>query len=1127
MNLQENNLPVGALVQWTGSKTYGVVTKLDPRMIYVRWDSAGPPTQFTIGDPPLTRIDLDGQQVRLVSTGEKAVVMRPTASGAPTWVCFVASSHGPRTVNVPEADLRPVALTEPVERFKAQHIGSLQKYRLQEVARWYRTLHLYDELVSLGQVGVDIKPHQVSVVHKVVSNYPHRFLLCDEVGLGKTIEAGMVLKELRARGGAQRVLAIVPPNLVGQWQFEMKSKFNETFSVLNSDTVRFLESQKRTENPFTFSESILCSSYWVSNPKWAELCSRVDWDLVVVDEAHHARSHRSGTTTRLYRLVNKLAEPDYFSKRSILFLTATPMQLDTHELYSLVELLDPALFPSAEHFERHRRAVPGLSRLVERLERHGFPIPGEEPDATVEQVADWLDLDEHTARQRLSSGDEDRERLTAELSDRHLLSEVLIRNRKAVVGGFMPRLASRWEVELTLEETAALQAVEDYVQYGFQLAESANDAPIGFVMVTFQKLMASSIAAIRTSLGRRRERVLTNALRLSMTGEELEDRLLSDEDEGDVLEDVGSVSLSAAAELPLLENAIDSLSRVKSDSKAGVLVDQLSKLFVDSPNEKVLVFTQFRETLRFLEEMLTSKSWGVNVFHGQMRPMDKDRAVEDFRIEDGPQILISTEAGGEGRNFQFCHVLVNYDLPWNPMKVEQRIGRVDRIGQDHAVSICNLWVKDTIEERVLDVLERRIRVFEETVGGLDPILGDTETDIRKIMRLAGEGRDRALEQFGRQLEDQVRRARDAEKKLGDFIMDTKSYRRELAERIAGQPPPIKSYDLDVFISQLLSDARTYIRRTGATYELTFHDEILDDHRELFAAGAKRRAVFRADRRPDSEDVEFMAFGHPIVDRLVERVLGEEYEGVTGTRRIPSSDELAPGAGWLFTYQFNIPGVLATEHLEPVFVSDDEVADTKIGHSLVRRAFHFDEDEGEIEASSIPDNLDAIEPVANHIADGKRAELQEQAEGQAAARIERELSRLRGWFDYRERVARDKVEATRATLNRIRASGDDSQMQILPVWDANLRRDTELLDNLAPERSRRLADVEKHRFPQVSWALKALGRIEVVDSDPTDGPDAGLELREDFLSELQASLDATDGGSARPTEEVAQTLGLTW
>ena len=1132
MKSQGNNLLVGTLVQWTGSETYGVVTKLDHRMIYVRWDSAGPPTQFAIGDPPLTRIDLTGQQVRLVSTGERAVAVSLTVSETPTWECIVVTSGGPSTVNVPEAGLRPLAVTDPVERFKAQHIGPLKKYRLQEVTRWYRTMHLYDELVSLGQVGVDIKPHQVSVVHKVVSNYPHRFLLCDEVGLGKTIEAGMALKELRARGGAQRVLAIVPPNLIRQWQFEMKSKFNETFSVLNTATVNHLANQGQTQNPFTFSQSILCSSHWVANPKWADLCAEVNWDMVIVDEAHHARSRRSGsrvTTTRLYRLVRRLAEPDYFANRSMLFLTATPMQLDTHELYSLVELLDPALFPSEEHFERHRRAVPGLSRLVENLNHDGFPIHDEEPDATVRQVADWLGLDERAAHRWLTSGDEERERLTSELADRHLLSEVLIRNRKAIVGGFWPRQAYRWEVELTPEETEALQAVEEYVQYGFQVAEGANNAPIGFVMVTFQKLMASSIAAIRKSLVRRRERVLENALRHSMTGEELEDRLLNDEDESDVLEDVGSTSLSAAAELPLLENAVDALGRVKRDSKAEVLVDQLSKLFVGSPNEKVLVFTQFRETLRFLEETLTAKGWGVNVFHGQMSAVDKDNAVEDFRNADGLQILISTEAGGEGRNFQFCHVLVNYDLPWNPMRVEQRIGRVDRIGQEHPVSICNLWVKGTVEERVLDVLERRIRIFEETVGGLDPILGDdTESDIRKIMRLAGEQRDQALEQFGRELEDQVRRARDAESKLGDFIMDTKSYRRELAERIAGQPPPIKSYDLDVFIGQLLSDAHTNIRRTGDTYELTFHGEFLDDHRELFVGNSKRRAVFRADRRPDSEDIEFMAFGHPIVDGLVERVLGEEYEGVTGTRRIPSSDVLAPCAGWLFTYQFSVPGVRTTEYLEPVFVRDERSVDTKIGRSLVERAFHFDDDERQIESSSIPDNLDAIVPIANRLADNKRAELQEQAERQAATRIERELSRLGEWFDYRERVAKDRVEATRATLNRIRESGDETQRQILPVWEANLRRDEELLANLAPERSRRLADVEKHRYPNVSWALKALGRIEVVDSEPVDDPDAGLELREDFLAELQASIDAVEGGStAHPAEEVAQRLGLTW
>ena len=151
---------------------------------------------------------------------------------------------------MPEADLRSLAMTDPLERFRAGEIGPTKRYLLRQVAQQYRIQNLQDDLVSLGQSQVDIQPHQVSVVHKVISNYPHRFLLCDEVGLGKTIEAGMALKELRARGGAQRVLAIVPPNLVRQWQFEMRTEFNEPFAVLNTATVNNLRANGYHGNPF-------------------------------------------------------------------------------------------------------------------------------------------------------------------------------------------------------------------------------------------------------------------------------------------------------------------------------------------------------------------------------------------------------------------------------------------------------------------------------------------------------------------------------------------------------------------------------------------------------------------------------------------------------------------------------------------------------------------------------------------------------------------------------------------------------------------------------------------------------------------------------------------------------------
>ena len=1130
MALKERSIVVGALVQWTGAKTYGVITDRDDRMIYVRWDNAGPPPQFAISDPPLARVDLQGQRVELMSSGETAAALQAVDTDTPAWECFVASNGG-KTINVPEADLRPVAITDPVGRFKEGLLGPMQRYRLQEVTRWYRLMHLYDELVSLGHVGVDIKPHQVAVVHKVISNYPHRFLLCDEVGLGKTIEAGMVLKELRARGGAQRVLAIVPPSIVRQWQFEMKSKFNEAFSVLDTNTIRFLENQGYTGNPFTFEQSVLCSSGWIANPKLAELCAVVDWDLIIVDEAHHARSHRSGETTRLYRLVRDLAAPDHSARRAMLFLTATPMQLDTHELYSLVELLDPALFPSEQHFERHRKEAPGLSRLAELLNQHGFPLPNEDPVKTAWKVARWLEMDEDTARQRLTAGSEEKEALVAELADRHLLSEVMIRNRKAVVGGFMPRVASRWDVKLTVEERTALKAVEDYVQYGFQLAEGAGNSTFGFVMVTFQKLMASSIAAIKESLSRRREKVQRAGPGSSASDAELEERLDYDydDDASEVIGAVGGESLDESrAELVLLDRAITSLNRVTVDSKARVLIGELSKLFDDDLGKKVLLFTQFRETQRFLAERLEAEGWGVNVFHGQMSPREKDNAVERFRNGAGPQVLVSTEAGGEGRNFQFCHILVNYDLPWNPMRVEQRIGRVDRIGQEHAVSIFNLWVKDTIEERVLDVLEKRIRVFEETVGGLDPILGDTESDITKILRIAGQRQEEAFEEFGRQVEDRVRRARAAQSQLGDFIMDTKSYRKKLAEQIAGQPSPIGNDDLDRFIGQLLTDEHTHIRTSADLYELTFHGEILDSHRKLFAGGPKLRAVFRPDLRPDAEDVELMAFGHPIVDAVVERVLGEGYEGVMGTRRIPAGDDLAPCSGWLFTYQFTIPGPRSTEHLEPIFVSDDGKMSADIGHRIVSRAYRFDKDETDIEPHEIPDNLDGIAPMAERFAAGRREDIQRRAENQAAGRVDTEVSRLTKWFNYREQRARDRVEATQAILGRIRESDDESQRRILPVWEANLRRDTEVLDNMAPERRRLIAEAEKHRHPQVAWALKSLGRIEVVDPGLTEDPDDGLELREDFSAELRASLEAVDSGAATsPAEQVAKRQGLSW
>lgn len=898
----------------------------------------------------------------------------------------------------------------------------------------------------------------------------------------------MILKELRARKQATRALIIVPPNLVRQWQFELKTKFNEVFSVLNTETVQYLRTQGHDTNPFAHYDSVLASADWISNKKWAELVVQVEWDLVIVDEAHHARLRRWGSrtqTTQLYNLVKQLAAPAHFANRALLFLTATPMQLEAAELYSLVELVDPALFPTEKHFERHRNQSPGLNRLVEALQQSGFPPPGHDPAEVVAQVAAWLSIDQELVKKRLQNGPSEVAALCEELAGRHLLSEVLIRNRKSVVGGFMPRKATRWEVNLRPDEREALDAVEDYVLNGFNLADRTKNNAVGFVMVIFQKLMASSIRALRESLAGRRERVVKKAMQ-SGAAADLEALV---EDDVNLTTALGAIGAAYATEAMELDGLVELLDRIKVDSKAEALLSNLKVIFEHDPHGKVLIFTEFRETQRYLAERLSGCGWEVNVFHGQQKAAEKDLSVERFRNGKGQQILICTEAGGEGRNFQFCHMLVNYDLPWNPMRVEQRIGRVDRIGQDHLVQIFNLWVKGTIEERVLNVLERRINVFEETVGGLDPILGDTEKDLRKVLRMADADRDRALEVLGANLEQQVNGARAAEEKLRDFIMDTKSYSREIAERITGQRSPVSAEDQKRFIKSLLFDVGTRVSRLGdSEHLLTFQDPFTSDYPEFFKEGRKRRAVFRAEERKDTELVEYFAFGHPIVEQIVERILDSGYEGSNGSLRIPATSDsnLRPGKGWLFVYVLELPGPQSTSHLLPVFVSDNQVADLETGRELVALATRFPG--GQI--SDIPfEDLDftdfeEIRDVAERFASEAARTLERDALAEAESRLERERARLETYFDYRQIAATDRLASTATTLKTLASSFDENVRKIIPVWQSNLERDERLVQELADERARKLSELEKLLDPSVDWQMVGAARVEIEDVNRT-------------------------------------------
>lgn len=1071
-----DDLVKGCLVRWTRGDGYGVVEEVNANRVEVVWDDSSKPPIFARRDAPLERVSLP-PRVRRRSNDEPGIVVGPAPDAArPSWRVALLSQGGRERV-VPESDLRPDDSLDPADRLANGAVpGSAKQVNVTTATRHLLNEHFNNDLVSLDAARVDIKPHQVGVVHRVVSNYPHRFLLCDEVGLGKTVEAGMILKELRARRVADRVLIVVPPNLRRQWQFELKTKFNESFAILDSDTVRYVKKQGYDGNPFARYDSVIVSEAWVSDPHRAKQVLECAWDMVIVDEAHHARSRRDGSkvsTTQLYRLVKALTDRTLYPDRSALFLTATPMQLSAHELYSLVEMLDPALFPTEEVFEAHRAAVPGLSRVVERLRQLD---PGESPsDELAEEAADWLSCEPAEVFVRATGGGVGD--LCDDLSSKHLLSEILIRNRKAVVGGFMPRRAHRWKVELTQAEIDALDLVEDHVARGYAAASEQSDNSIGFLMVAYQKMMASSIAALRVSLAGRRDRLRAGEAKARGSSKELRD--LADEDSDLGAEAAGQLAALGDAEADELDILVDALEALPIDSKAETLRSHMATIKDEAEVAKVLIFTEFRATQDHLAEVLRSSGWNVSLFHGQLKPEQKDRAVEAFRDDSKPHVLISTEAGGEGRNFQFCHLLVNYDLPWNPMRVEQRIGRVDRIGQDQIVEIFNFWVAGSIEERILDVLEQRINVFEETVGGLDPILGEAERDIRMIMERNRDERESAIDELGQRLERQVAAARSAEEQLRDLIMDTKSFSREIAERIAGEESPVTPEMQDLYMRRLLAAMRTHIRDEGGEYLLTFNDPFQSDHSALFPDGRKRRAVFRPDHQSDSELVEFMAFGHPIIDAAADEVTHPGFAGASGGRRLAAGNGLKAGNGWLLLWRITVPDIRERTELVPMFVGDDGMCDEERGRQLVQRSLSFGDEES-IPSESLPfDSLSAARAAAEAMIGEKVNELEAAARKSLAERLGRERGRLAVYYDYRVQAGKERLEATLATVERLRQSADEGERRILPVWEARLHDDEERIGALEGERHRRLEELDRKEGLAADYELVQVVRVEVT------------------------------------------------
>src|SRR5271165_24858 len=569
--------------------------------------------------------------------------------------------------------------------------GSALHFRIGVEAHRLGLAYEYDPYFSLSIARVDPLPHQLEAVYGYFLKLPRiRFLLADDPGAGKTIMAGLLLKELKARGLVQRTLIVTPANLSFQWQREMKDKFRENFEIIRSDVLRANYGQ----NPWQDRDQVVTSISWVSRIEDArDSLLRSRWDLVIVDEAHKMSAYAGDKKTLAYQLGEKLSEmTDHF-----LLMTATPHKGDPENFCLFLSLLDKDVYGNIKSLQeamRRNEAPFYLRRTKEALVT--FPDP---QTGTVHKL-------------------------------------------------FTKRDVKTVEFDLDGDEFAFYDELTRYVEDQSMRAsaeDSARGRAIGFTMAMLQRRMASTIYAVRRTLERmreRREKILADpeAYRKQQIEQRVPDdfdELPEDEQQEIIaqLEDVVASVDPAALRLEIasLTRLIDQariLEKREIESKLTKLKSVLKDQgFLSDPTKKLLLFTEHKDSLDFLvgdgkdgRPHGKLREWGLTVtqIHGGMKIGDRDtpgtRIYSEREFRESAQVLVATEAAGEGINLQFCSQMINYDIPWNPVRLEQRVGRIHRYGQEHDCIIFNFVARNTREGRVLQKLLERLREIRNELG---------------------------------------------------------------------------------------------------------------------------------------------------------------------------------------------------------------------------------------------------------------------------------------------------------------------------------------------------------------------------------------------------------------------------
>lgn len=696
----------------------------------------------------------------------------------------------------------------------------------------FRLASLFDPLLAMNVSRVDPLPHQIEAVYGRIMKLPRiRFLIADDPGAGKTIMAGLVIKELKLRGLAKRILIVVPGHLKDQWRRELNERFSENFVVVDRNTMyaHFGENVWEREN------QIITSIDFAKRDHVLSSLSSVQWDLVIVDEAHKMAAYRYGEKidkTDRYILGEVLSR----NAEHLLFLTATPHKGDPENFRLFLDLLEPGFFASQ-------------SMLMESIAN------GDNP-----------------------------------LFIRRLKEDLRDFEGKPL---FLPRHVRTVKFNITNEEKELYNELSKYVvtQYNKAL-QSEKKRNVAFALIILQRRMASSVYALKRSLERRKRRleeILRSGIEREVKAVDIEEIDDYEEEERWKVEQEWE-SLSVAETGEELEREIRTIERliemadeiIRKESE--VKLKELKKLMESEElkEQKILIFTESRDTLDYLYDKIRSWGYSVNYIHGGMKLEDRIKAEKEFK--HSTQVMVATEAAGEGINLQFCNIMINYDIPWNPNRLEQRMGRIHRYGQKREVFVFNLVNEDTREGIVLSRLLDKIKEIREALGDrVFDVIGEIfpgKDFYQLVIDAAANARsiDEILATIEAKLDEEyISKVKEA---LGEslatrFIDYTRI--KEMAER-AKEYRLIPEYTESFFV-KAFERAGGKIVKTGEFYRI---DSIPYEIRKIASedrfkntwgllASRYRNVTFDKDALKSAE-AEFVSFGHPLFEAVLEWVL---------------------------------------------------------------------------------------------------------------------------------------------------------------------------------------------------------------------------------------------------------------